>query len=70
MRAGSGVDNKGALWDVGPGIRAKLGASWRLGSELVATYANADYLQSYFGVTAKQAQASGYAVYTPSRWAA
>ncbi len=66
VRAGSGVDNKGALWDVGLEYGQPLGASWRLGSELVATYANADYLQSYFGVTAKQAQASGYAVYTPS----
>lgn len=66
VRAGSGVDNKGALWDVGLEYGQPLGASWRLGSELTATYANADYLQSYFGVTAKQAQASGYAVYTPS----
>ncbi len=66
LRAGSGVDSKGALWDLGVEYGHALGASWRLGSELTATYANADYLQSYFGVTAKQAQASGYAVYTPS----
>ncbi|WP_170211817.1 MipA/OmpV family protein [Rhodoferax bucti] len=66
LRAGSGVDSKGALWDLGLEYGHALGASWRLGSELTATYANADYLQSYFGVTAKQAQASGYAVYTPS----
>lgn len=66
LRAGSGVDSKGALWDMGLEYGQALGASWRLGSELTATYANSDYLQSYFGVTAKQAQASGYAVYTPS----
>lgn len=66
LRAGAGVDSKGALWDVGLEYGQPLGASWRLGSEVSATYANADYLQSYFGVTAKQAQASGYAVYTPS----
>lgn len=66
LRAGSGVGNKGALWDLGLEYGQPLGASWRLGSELSVTYANADYLQSYFGVTAQQAQASGYAVYTPS----
>lgn len=66
VRAGSGVDNKGALWDVGLEYGQPLGASWRLGGELTATYANADYLQSYFGVTAKQAQASSYMVYSPS----
>lgn len=66
LRAGSGVDSKGALWDLGLEYGQALGTSWRLGSELTATYANADYLQSYFGVTAKQAQASGYVVYTPS----
>lgn len=66
LRAGSGVDNKGALWDLGLEYGRALGADWRLGAELSATYANADYLQSYFGVTAKQAQASGYKVTTPS----
>ena len=66
LRVGSGVDSKGALWDIGLEYGHPLGANWRLGSELAATYANADYLQSYFGVTAKQAQTSGYAVYTPS----
>lgn len=66
VRAGSGVGNKGALWDLGIEYGQPLGASWRLGAELTVTYANADYLQSYFGVTAQQAQASGYAVYSPT----
>lgn len=66
LRAGSGVDNKGALWDLGVEYGQALGADWRLGSELSVTYANADYLQSYYGVTPRQAAASGYAVYTPS----
>jgi outer membrane protein len=66
VRVGSGVDNKGALWDVGVDYGTALGANWRLGAGLSATYANSDYLQSYFGVTAKQALASGYRVYTPS----
>ena len=66
LRVGAGVDNKGALWDVGLEFGQSLGADWRLGAGLTATYANSDYLQSYFGVTPKQAAASGYAVYSPS----
>jgi outer membrane scaffolding protein for murein synthesis (MipA/OmpV family) len=30
-----------------------------------ATWANRDYMQTYFGVTAAQAQATSFAVYTP-----
>lgn len=66
LRAGSGVGNKGALWDVGLEFGRPLGADWRLGGGVTATYANSDYLQSYYGVTPAQAAASGYAVYTPS----
>lgn len=66
LRAGSGVGNKGALWDVGLEFGRPLGADWRLGGGLTATYANSDYLQSYYGVTPAQSAASGYAVYTPS----
>lgn len=36
-----------------------------LGAGLSATYADANHMQSYFGVTAAQSAASGYAVYTP-----
>lgn len=66
LRAGSGVGNKGALWDLGLEYGRALGADWRLGGEVSATYANADYLQSYFGVTPSQAAASGYAAYSPA----
>lgn len=37
------------------GLRVALGATW----------ANRDYLQTYYGVTAAQAQATSFAVYTP-----
>jgi MipA family protein len=37
------------------GLRFALGATW----------ANRDYLQTYFGVTADQAQATSFSVYTP-----
>ena len=66
VRVGAGVDNKGALWDLGLEFSRPLGTDWRLGGGLTATYATSDYLQSYFGVTPKQALASGYAVYSPS----
>ena len=36
-----------------------------LGADLSATYADANHMQSYFGVTAAQSAASGYAQYTP-----
>lgn len=66
LRAGSGVDNKGVLWDLGLEYGQALGADWRLGSEVSATYADANYLQSFFGVTPRQAAASGYPVYRPA----
>jgi MipA family protein len=66
LRMGSGVGNKGVLWDVGLDYGTALGAKWRLGAGLTATYANRDYLQSYFGVTPEQSLASGYATYAPS----
>ena len=37
------------------GLRVALGATW----------ANRDYMQTYFGVTAAQAQATSFSVYTP-----
>jgi len=66
LRFGSGVDNKGALWDVGLEYGKPLAPDWHLGAGVAATYANSDYLQSYFGVTAKQSIASGYQEYRPS----
>ncbi|WP_420006252.1 MipA/OmpV family protein [Arenibacterium sp. LLYu02] len=36
-----------------------------LGAGLSATYADANHMQSYFGVTTAQSAASGYATYTP-----
>jgi outer membrane protein len=66
LRVGSGVDNKGALWDVGLEYGKPLAADWHLGAGVAATYANGDYLQSYFGVTTQQSIASGYREYRPS----
>ena len=42
-------------------VSDRLGLRFALG----ATWANRDYMQTYFGVTAAQAQATSFAVYTP-----
>lgn len=42
-------------------VSDRLGLHFALG----ATWANRDYMQTYFGVTAAQAQATTFAVYTP-----
>jgi outer membrane scaffolding protein for murein synthesis (MipA/OmpV family) len=65
LRYGSGNNARGLLFDVGAAYATMLAPQWRLGVGVAATFANADYLQSYFGVDATQALASGYAVHTP-----
>jgi outer membrane scaffolding protein for murein synthesis (MipA/OmpV family) len=57
---GQGVRSElevGYAFDLGHGLKVSLGAA--------TTLANQAYVQSYFGVTAAQSAASGYAVYTP-----
>lgn len=65
LRYGSGNNSRGLLVDVGAAYAHPLSAQWRLGLGVAATFANAEYLQSYFGVDAAQSLASGYAVHTP-----
>jgi len=65
VRYGSGQDGKGLLLDLGTGYGTMLAPQWRLGVGAALTVANAEYLQSYFGVTAAQSAASGYRVFTP-----
>ncbi len=65
LRVGSGEHHKGALLDLGAGYSSELAPRWRLGAGLAATLANADYLQSFFGITPAQSATSGYASYTP-----
>jgi outer membrane protein len=47
------------------GYSTELSTNVRLGLGVAATFANAEYMQSYFGVTAAQAARSGYALYKP-----
>jgi MipA family protein len=65
LRHGSGNDRDGSALDLGAGHSLALHRPWRLGVGVAATLVNAAYMQSHFGVTPRQAAASGYAVYTP-----
>lgn len=66
LRYGSGNDRKGLQVDLGAAYLMVLAPQWRLGLGGAMTVANADYLQSHFGVSKAQAASSGYSIYTPS----
>lgn len=65
LRYGAGNDSNGMQIDLGAGYARQLAPQWRGAVGVAATYANADYMQSYFGVTAQQSASSGYAAYQP-----
>lgn len=65
LRYGAGSDGTGLVADLGAAYSAPIAAQLRLGMGAGLSYANAAYQQSFFGVTASQAAASGYPVYTP-----
>ena len=64
LRYGAGQGRDGLLLDLGAGLNAQVAPAWRLGAGVAATWANAAYTQSYFGVDAAQAARSGRGVYT------
>lgn len=65
LRHGSGRQRQGLVFDLGASHGVPLDAQTRLNLGLGAHWANAEYMQDYFGVTPAQAAASGYAVSTP-----
>lgn len=65
LRYGSGDGRDGLLLDLGIGVNAQLASAWRVGAGVSATWANAAYTQSYFGIDAAQALRSGYGLYRP-----
>jgi MipA family protein len=65
LRAGSGDDGKGIVLDLGAGYGRMLAPRWRVAGGAALSVANAEHLQSYFGVNAGQSVLSGYPVYTP-----
>lgn len=58
--------NLGSTIDVRGLYRLRLDGGTTLGFGPTATWADSDYMRSYFGVTAAQAAASGLRAYTPS----
>ncbi len=64
LRYGAGNDRQGLLLDLGGVYSISLAPQWRLGLGVAGTYANTEYMQTYFGVDATQARRSGYAPYT------
>lgn len=65
LRYGSGDDHKGLVADLGAGYSMAIAPQWRLSIGAGLTATNADYMQSYFGVTPAQSATSGYGIYTP-----
>jgi outer membrane scaffolding protein for murein synthesis (MipA/OmpV family) len=65
LRYGSGQDGSGLVVDLGAAYSTRIAAPWRLGVGAGVSVANADHMQSFFGVTAAQAATSGYPAYTP-----
>lgn len=66
LRYGSGRESKGLVVDLGAAYSTQIAARWRVGLGAGVSLANADHLQSYFGVTGEQALASGYRSYAPA----
>ena len=64
LRYGSGTDRKGLVADVGAYYGMSITPGLRVTAGVAATWANAAYHQSYFGVSAAQASTSSYSIYT------
>ncbi len=65
MRYGAGADSRGMLLDLGLHYRVPVAERQSVMFGIATTYANSSYMQSYFGVSAAQAQTTKYALYTP-----
>jgi outer membrane protein len=66
IRYGSGNDRKGLQLDLGAAYNMALAPQWRAGMGAAMTVANAEYMQSFFGVTQAQSSNSGWAAYKPA----
>lgn len=65
LRQGAGTQRRGLVLDLGVSHGVPAGPQTRLSAGLGLHWANADYMQDYFGVTAAQSAASGYAASSP-----
>jgi outer membrane scaffolding protein for murein synthesis (MipA/OmpV family) len=65
IRFGAGAHSNGLVVDLGAGYATAVAPNWYLSAGAGITLVNADYMQSFFGVTGDQSAASGHRVYTP-----
>lgn len=65
LRHGAGNQRQGLLVDLGAHYSAAVAPRTRLNLGAGTQWANADYMQSFFGVTAAQSAGTGYAVSEP-----
>jgi outer membrane protein len=61
---GAGNDHRGMLFNIEASFSNTMGSKLRAGGSLGASYANDNYMQSFFGVTQAQAQRAHLAQYT------
>ena len=66
LRYGSGDAGQGATANFGANYAIGIAPKWRLDLGVSTTWANSQYMQSYFGVNATQSQQSGHAEYSPA----
>ena len=66
LRYGSGDTGQGATANFGANYAIDIAPQWRLDVGVSTTWANASYMQSYFGVNAAQSLTSGHAEYSPA----
>jgi outer membrane scaffolding protein for murein synthesis (MipA/OmpV family) len=64
LRYGSGNDHHGMEIDLGAGYAKRLAPQWRAVAGVAATWVNGDNMQGFFGITPRQAAASGYPAYS------
>jgi outer membrane scaffolding protein for murein synthesis (MipA/OmpV family) len=65
LRYGAAQNGKGLVVDLGGAYASQIAAQWRLSAGAGVSLANAEYMQSFFGVTGAQAATSGYRTYKP-----
>lgn len=65
LRYGAGSTGQGVAANLGASYTMHIAPQWRLEWGVATTWANAQYMQSYYGVSAAQSLSSGHAVYSP-----
>ncbi len=66
LRYGSGNDGQGMVVELGAHYTMHLAPQWTLRFGAGTAWANAPYLQTYFGVTDAQSAQTGFAAYSPA----